>query len=315
MTASKASPAPAAIKRPGAAPRDLHPLLEPLAACEGGPTLILFPPIRSGMVGYTILINALRSKANIYGLRYPGDLNPLKPDMIERLSRLYAEAIERSSFASPLVLAGWSMGALLVIEAPRRLSGTAIQVQDLVLIDPHPMEGSLRGIVPQDTLQRRRFFWLSYLSFKFHDEDRQRVLDEGRFWDLSDRERLDAVKKHDPGFSGPFREFVRPIDLRIEFKFISRSLVALSGYSVRPYSDLCTIVCCKQFEARTKAAWTTRDIPNRRIIAVDGDHNSIMLHHCIEPVKRLLLSGGDATAGIDPRAVSSARLASRGASR
>jgi pimeloyl-ACP methyl ester carboxylesterase len=265
-------------------------LIERLGRFEGGPAVILLPPIRGGMVGYTILINALRSTTNLFGLRYPPDLNALKPDMIEGLARLYAGAIQESAFSSGVVLMGWSMGALLAYEVARRLTVRGLRVRDVVLIDPHPMERSLENLIPDGFRERRTFFWTSYLSFKFHEDERRRVLDEGRFWDLSELERFESVARNDRGVTGPFREFARPMDPRSEFKFIGRSLAAMSRYTIRGYRGDCCILCCKQFESRTRAAWTDRLIPRRRMIVVDGDHNSIMLHHCIAPIKRLLFA-------------------------
>jgi thioesterase domain-containing protein len=92
-----------------------------------------------GHVGaFMPLAKRLDTKRAVYGLQAQGlEPNQHCHDRIEDMAKFYLEEIRAVQRQGPYLLAGWSMGGLIAMEAARQLTAAGEKVAPVVMLDSH----------------------------------------------------------------------------------------------------------------------------------------------------------------------------------
>ncbi|MEU6021883.1 amino acid adenylation domain-containing protein [Micromonospora sp. NPDC047134] len=108
-----------------------------LSGQPGADTLVLFHPVGGGVLCYRQLVATLPAQTHVLGVQAPppGD----RAESVEELVERYVEELSPALGSTPqrLVLAGWSMGGVLAIEAARRLTAAGHRVDRVVAVDSY----------------------------------------------------------------------------------------------------------------------------------------------------------------------------------
>ncbi|HEX8081779.1 MAG TPA: amino acid adenylation domain-containing protein, partial [Jatrophihabitans sp.] len=126
----------AAIAAPATDGDSAQRCLAPLNSDGPGMTTVFVHPLGGTVFCYRNLIDALRGVAPLYGLTLASLLGPEpKEQSLEELAARYADEIAES-VTGPVVVAGWSAGAITAFETACQLRSLGVEVALLALLDP-----------------------------------------------------------------------------------------------------------------------------------------------------------------------------------
>ena len=173
-----------------------HPLVQ-LKAGGGRRPLFLVHPVGGDVLTYVELSRLLPGELPVYGLRAPGLQDGTRPlDRIEDLAALYTGAMREAQPGGPYLLAGWSFGGRVALEAARRLREQGEWV-DLVIFDTDVEPVDLAALPERDDIESI-CQWMGERLPITRDELR-RVAPERRVEHVYDLARIEGVVP--PAFS------------------------------------------------------------------------------------------------------------------
>ncbi len=141
------------------------------------PPLILFPGAAMSAFTFRSLPKALGAQQPIYVIDFlTGDSSKNLPDTLEAMADLYEEEILAVCGDSPIIIGGYSFGALLAFELARRLKKKGYQVPLLISFDgfspayPKPLPIVLRMLdYAKDFFTRsKKIKWILQEDFRSH---------------------------------------------------------------------------------------------------------------------------------------------------
>jgi thioesterase domain-containing protein/acyl carrier protein len=119
----------------------------PLRTGGAGPSLLWVHPIGGSTLCYRSLANALEINHPLYAMQSPWyGRGEECPTTLQQIAATYLNLIEETFGDEPLLLGGWSFGALLALEIAQQLAHRGRAPLRLLLIDPtDPSPGGERG--------------------------------------------------------------------------------------------------------------------------------------------------------------------------
>jgi len=113
--------------------------LLPLNTASGRPPIFIGHGIGGTVMGFSQLVQSLRSPLAIYGMQAKGVDGRHPPfDRIEDMALYHLESIRRLQPRGPYFLIGYSLGGNVSIEIARRLMESGQEIGLLILLDSYP---------------------------------------------------------------------------------------------------------------------------------------------------------------------------------
>ena len=144
-----------------------------------GPTLFLAPPLTGGVMVYRDLMPHLDMPNPVVGLQSPGLGDGAAPERtLEGLARRFVASVVELQPSGPLLLGGFSFGAVVADEMSRQLRDLGREVALVLMLDAHPFGGKPGW--EQDLVPGPRGAWS-----RFRRKYANKVALRGHWWTLT----------------------------------------------------------------------------------------------------------------------------------
>ena len=243
-------------------------------------------PVGGSAFPYVALARELGDGRPFYALEARGLDGDRPPhDRIEDMAAEYLTAVRSAQPEGPYLLGGWSMGGVIAFEMARLLEADGADVAMLTLLDAGRTLDGMRNGDEQDPDGLVRAFTRSLglvpdeqapspgeLERRGRDEQLAYLLEQGRRSDLLPRS-MDET------------------DLRRHLEVFAAHLVALRGYTPRPYSGPVTLLEAADGAGATAngaVAWDDLALGGVHRDVVPGDHFSMLRAPRVRDLARAL---------------------------
>lgn len=234
-----------------------------------GRVLFLFHSLGGELLAYRELARRMASPVRVLGVRWSGGSAEQRLSVPE-LAEAHCRQIRLMRPVGPYLLAGWSFGGVLALEAARQLSAAGAEVEFLGLLDANPVRDPISGRPPAQTP------YLALLTGVLAEIDRRGLTGE-RSVDVVELS-ADQAWVGLMGSSGATG--LQAAHLRRNLTVACLGLAALNQYVPQTYPGDVHL-----FQAGATDHGTRRDLAAelRRVVAgrvhvreVPGDHNSML---------------------------------------
>lgn len=258
-----------------------------------GPPFYCVHPISGDVSSFSDLARSLGRTCRFYGLQVPRhQMDAAVASSIETLARYHLENVTRFQPEGPIIVGGWSAGAIVALEMAQQLSAAGREVQLLVAFDGAPCNTGA-GIRPGS----RRYAWRllcnapGWLKYELREAGTPSALIMRLFRKAVFRTRVAL-----PGRSADETLHRRAVEevldtarlVRPQMTFIRALYVAMHRYVARPYAGRVIV-----YEAKAQPldhllqigpAW--RSIaPAAEVVELEGNHGLIFREPAVAVVQ------------------------------
>jgi amino acid adenylation domain-containing protein len=232
-----------------------------------GRALFVFHALGGELLAYRELARRMSAPVRLLGLRWSGGAD--EPLSLEALAATHCRQIRLVRPHGPYLLAGWSFGGVLAMEAARQLSAAGERVEFLGLLDANPVLDPITGRPPARTP------YLGLFTGILAEIDRRGLSGEQPV-DVAELAANDAWAD----LMGNAATGVKVSHLRHNLTTARRALAALNAYVPRTYAGDVHL-----FQAGATGPEVRRELARQlrgvvagevRVRTVPGDHNSML---------------------------------------
>lgn len=251
--------------------------------------VILFPGILGNLTGYTNVVTVLNDSCSFFGLRYPLNIDNASMNALQALGEQCARHILALTDTPPTHLLGWSLGGLVARECGAAMHARGRPADSVVMVDPArqtiPQLSASRVVPSLGRDELKELLWRRFLSLKCDGEVARQILADHDFFGLSERERFKLVERYEKKWS---RQVLPPVGLRTSFRLMSMAYQALQTYVPSRCPGPMYAICSDRYWGSVSPAWQEDPADTTRIVRVQGDHLTVILHFAIPAIVEII---------------------------